>query len=100
AEDVLVHERQPGERAGPACRECCIRSTSGPQRFIGRDGDEGVQRVAAGLDTLQAGLDELDARELAGPQPGRQLRKGSGVHGYSITFGTMYRPASTRGAFG
>jgi hypothetical protein len=89
-----VRDRNAGERSRVTVRASVVGRLRERERTLAGDGDERVQRLVVALDASERLADELDARDLF-----RAERAGEfGERGYSMTFGTRYRPSSTAGA--
>ena len=74
AEEILVRDRNAGERHRVAARDACVGRARLREGLLAIDGDEGVEARIEALDPLEARRRQLDAGKTLRSQLPRQLR--------------------------
>jgi hypothetical protein len=80
AENVLVRDRHAGQRSALTVRKQAVGGARGGQGLFLVDTDEGVERLAQRLDSLEEKFRGLDAGESLGGEFGGQLLDGEIQH--------------------
>ena len=80
-EDVLVRDRNPGQRLRVALRDTFVRRARLRKAFLGIDGDERVERTVQSRGAIEEELGQLCARDFLLRERGGQLIERGVEHG-------------------
>ena len=99
AEDVLVRDRQTGQRRRPfRSRSVASAAAACASARSARHRDEAVVARVEPFDPIEIEARQLDAGELPALSPSCQVSEGGERIHHSTTRGTRYRPSRTAGA--